>query len=392
MKRITAWIMLGCLLLGLTACAQDETHVFVQKVLDLAQMGGIAPTDKFSGIVVSENVTEIKRDSDKVIDEVYVKQGDDVKKGQKLFSYDTEQLQLTLDKQRLEAEQLQSSIENYGTQITQLEKDRDRASTSDKLKYTLQIQTNQIDLKESELKLKTKQSEVQKSEYLLANAVITSPVDGRITSLGDESTDDYGNPKAYITIQQAGTYRVKGVLNEMQRGSIIEGNRMRIESRTDPNEFWMGTVTLVDYENPNQNSGSRYSSSSDEMGNSTKYPFYVELDNSDNMLLGQHVYLTVEQEEAGETLDGLTLGSSFVCFDEEGNSYVWADNGQGRLEKRTVELGEYDGMLDVYQILSGLSETDYVAFPDEAVCVEGAPTTKTQQTAQKTQQEGEQVQ
>lgn len=392
MKRITAWIMLGCLLLGLTACAQDETHVFVQKVSDLAQMGGIAPTDKFSGIVVSENVTEIKRDSDKVIDEVYVKQGDDVKKDQKLFSYDTEQLQLTLDKQRLEAEQLQSSIENYGTQIAQLEKDRDRASTSDKLKYTLQIQTNQIDLKESELKLKTKQSEVQKSEYLLANAVITSPVDGRITSLGDESTDDYGNPKAYITIQQAGTYRVKGVLNEMQRGSIIEGDRMRIESRTDPNEFWMGTVTLVDYENPNQNSGSRYSSSSDEMGNSTKYPFYVELDNSDNMLLGQHVYLAVEQEEASETLDGLTLGSSFVCFDEEGNSYVWADNGQGRLEKRTVELGEYDGMSDVYQILSGLSETDYVAFPDEAVCVEGAPTTKTQQTAQKTQQEGEQVQ
>ncbi len=392
MRRITAWIMLGCLLLGLTACAQDETHVFVQKVSDLAQMGGIAPTDKFSGIVVSENVTEIKRDSDKVIDEVYVKQGDDVKKDQKLFSYDTEQLQLTLDKQRLEAEQLQSSIENYGTQIAQLEKDRDRASTSDKLKYTLQIQTNQIDLKESELKLKTKQSEVQKSEYLLANAVITSPVDGRITSLGDESTDDYGNPKAYITIQQAGTYRVKGVLNEMQRGSIIEGDRMRIESRTDPNEFWMGTVTLVDYENPNQNSGSRYSSSSDEMGNSTKYPFYVELDNSDNMLLGQHVYLAVEQEEASETLDGLTLGSSFVCFDEEGNSYVWADNGQGRLEKRTVELGEYDGMSDVYQILSGLSETDYVAFPDEAVCVEGAPTTKTQQTAQKTQQEGEQAQ
>ena len=391
MKRIATWILAGCLLLGLTACGQDSAHVFVQKVSELSQMGGIAPTDRFGGIVVSENVTEIKRDSDKVIEEVYVKQGDDVREGQKLFTYDTEQLQLTLDKQRLEAEQLQSSIENYGTQIAQLEKDRDRASTSDKLKYTLQIQTNQIDLKESELKLKTKQSEVQKSEYLLANAVVTSPVDGRITSLGDESTDNNGNPKPYITIQQAGTYRVKGVLNEMQRGAIVEGDRMRIVSRTDPNVFWMGTVTLVDYENPNQSSGNRYSDSNDEMGNSSKYPFYVELDSSDGVLLGQHVYLSVVQESQ-EPLEGLTLGSAFVCFDENENAYVWADDGQGKLEKRPVELGEYDAMEDVYQILSGLRETDYVAFPDETVCVEGAPTTKTQQTARTTQQEGEPVQ
>lgn len=381
MKKIAAWALAFCLLLALTACSQNESHVFVQKVSDLSAMGGIAPTDRFSGIVVSESVTEIKKDSDKVIDQVYVKQGDDVKEGQQLFSYDTEQLQLTLDKQRLEAEQLQSSIESYTEQITQLEKDRDRTwSSSDKLKYTLQIQTNQIDLKESELKLKTKQSEVQKSEHLLANAVVTSPVDGRITSLGDDQTDENGNPKPYITIQQTGTLRVKGTLNEMQRGAVQEGNRIRIESRVDPSAVWTGTVTLVDYENPNQSSGNRYmSSSSDDMSNSTKYPFYVELDSSDGMLLGEHVYLSVEQEESSEPLEGLTLSSAFVCFDEEENSYVWADNGQGRLEKRTVELGDYDGMMDAYQILSGLSETDYVAYPDEATCIEGAPTTKTEQ-------------
>lgn len=387
MKKIAAWALAFCLLLALTACSQNESHVFVQKVSDLSAMGGIAPTDRFSGIVVSESVTEIKKDSDKVIDQVYVKQGDDVKEGQQLFSYDTEQLQLTLDKQRLEAEQLQSSIESYTEQITQLEKDRDRTwSSSDKLKYTLQIQTNQIDLKESELKLKTKQSEVQKSEHLLANAVVTSPVDGRITSLGDDQTDENGNPKPYITIQQTGTLRVKGTLNEMQRGAVQEGNRIRIESRVDSSAVWTGTVTLVDYENPNQSSGNRYmSSSSDDMSNSTKYPFYVELDSSDGMLLGEHVYLSVEQEESSETLEGLTLGSAFVCFDEEDNSYVWADNGQGRLEKRTVELGDYDGMMDVYQILSGLSETDYVAYPDEATCIEGAPTTKTEQGGARSQ-------
>lgn len=386
MKKAAAWVLTGCLMLSLSSCSVKENHVFVQKVSSLSQMGGIGVTDRFNGMVVSESVTEIKRDEDKVVEAVYVREGDDVTEGQKLFTYDTDQLQLTLEKQKLELEQLASSIENYGVQIAQLEKDRDRAySASDKLKYTLQIQTNQIDLKEAELKLKTKQSEVQKSEHLLANALVTSPVDGRVTSINEEGgTDDYGKPKAYITIQQTGSYRVKGTLNEMQRGAIMEGNRMRMESRLDPSQFWMGTVTLVDYENPVQGNNSRYViSSSDEMGSSSRYPFYVELDSSDGMILGQHLYMTVAGEEE-KTLEGVTLGSSFLCYDEEGNTYVWADN-QGKLEKRTVELGEYDMMRDAYQILSGLEDSDYVAFPDETVCVEGAPTTKTAQEGGKEQ-------
>ena len=377
MKKAAAVLLAGCLMLGLTSCAVKEKQVFVQKVSDLSQMGALAPTDKFSGMVVSESVTEIQKDSDKVVENLYVREGDDVTQGQKLFSYDTEQLQLTLEKQKLELEQLTSSIENYGLQIAQLEKDRDRAYSADKLKYTLQIQTNQIDLKEAELKQKTKQSEIQKSEHLLANALVTSPVTGRITSISEEGTDQYGNPKAYISIQQTGSYRVKGQINEMQRGAIMEGDRVRMESRLNPEEVWMGTVTLVDYENPVQgnNNGYYISSGSDEMSASSRYPFYVELDSMDGLILGQHLYLSVAGEEP-VSLEGVTLSGAFVCYDEDGSCFVWADNGQGKLEKRGVELGNYDPMADAYEILSGLSDSDYVAFPDEEVCIQGAPTTR----------------
>ena len=380
MKKAAAVLLTICLLLGLTSCAVKEKQVFVQKVSDLSQMGGLAPSDKFSGIVVSESVTEIQRDSDKVVENLYVREGDDVTEGQKLFSYDTEQLQLTLEKQKLELEQLASSIENYGLQIAQLEKDRDRAYSADKLKYTLQIQTNQIDLKEAELKLKTKQSEIQKSEHLLANALVTSPVTGRITSISEEGTDQYGNPKAYISIQQTGSYRVKGQINEMQRGAIMEGDRVRMESRLNPEEVWMGTVTLVDYENPVQgnNNGYYVSSDSDEMSASSRYPFYVELDSMEGLILGQHLYLSVAGEQSS-SLEGVTLSGAFLCYDEDGSCFVWADNGQGKLEKRGVELGNYDPMADAYEILSGLSDSDYVAFPDEEVCLQGAPTIRQSQ-------------
>ena len=380
MKKAAAVLLTICLLLGLTSCTVKEKQGFVQKVSDLSQMGGLAPSDKFSGIVVSESVTEIQRDSDKVVENLYVREGDDVTEGQKLFSYDTEQLQLTLEKQKLELEQLTSSIENYGLQIAQLEKDRDRAYSADKLKYTLQIQTNQIDLKEAELKLKTKQSEIQKSEHLLANALVTSPVTGRITSISEEGTDQYGNPKAYISIQQTGSYRVKGQINEMQRGAIMEGDRVRMESRLNPEEVWMGTVTLVDYENPVQgnNNGYYVSSDSDEMSASSRYPFYVELDSMEGLILGQHLYLSVAGEQSS-SLEGVTLSGAFLCYDEDGSCFVWADDGQGKLEKRGVELGNYDPMADAYEILSGLSDSDYVAFPDEEVCLQGAPTIRQSQ-------------
>ena len=48
---------------------------------------------------------------------------------------------------------------------------------------------------------------------------------------------------------------------------------------------------------------------------------------------------------------------------------------RGKLEKRSVELGEYNGMTDTYTILSGLTEEDYIAFPDLELCKEGVPTT-----------------
>ena len=69
-----------------------------------------------------------------------------------------------------------------------------------------------------------------------------------------------------------------------------------------------------------------------------------------------------------------SLSSAFVAFDEDGSTFVWAEKS-GKLEKRPVVLGEYDPMTDTYEILEGLSEQDYIAFPDPELCVEGAATT-----------------
>ena len=374
MKRLAALLAALVMALSAAGCGSDAAAVYVQSVADLAGLGGIAPGDRFAGVVVSENVTEITKDGEKTIKELLVKEGDDVTAGQELFSYDTEQLQLTLDKQRLELEQLLATIENYKQQIKDLERDRNRVGTADKLQYTVQIQSLQVDLKEAELNVKAKEAEIAQTETLLANAVVVSPVDGRIQAISENGTDNYGNPLPYITIQQAGSYRVKGILGELQRGGIMEGSRLRILSRTDEDQFWTGTVTLVDYENPSQGSeyDMYYGMGSDEMTSASKYPFYVELDSTEGLILGQHVYLELETEE-GET-SGPAISGAFVCFEEDGSAFVWAER-RGKLEKRSVTVGEYDPMTDTYEILEGLTEEDYIAFPDAELCREGVPTT-----------------
>ena len=49
---------------------------------------------------------------------------------------------------------------------------------------------------------------------------------------------------------------------------------------------------------------------------------------------------------------------------EPEQAFVWADDGKGRLEKRQVELGDYDENLLEYQILSGLELTDSITYPE----------------------------
>lgn len=381
-KKLSALAAAMCMTLMLWGCSSGNA-VYVQSVEVLSNLGGIAPGDYFLGMVVSEHVTKIEKDADKGVKELLVQEGDDVTAGQALFSYDTDELQLSYDKKCLEREQLKASIESYAAQIKQLEQERAGVSGSEKLRYTLEIQTTQLNQKEAELKVKTKEKEVEQAAKLLENSTVTAPVDGRIQDINESGTNSQGEKAAYITIQEVGAYRVKGVLGELQRGGIMEGDRVTLVSRTDENQSWGGTVTLVDYENPSQGSDMDryYGMSTDEMTASSKYPFYVALDSIDGLILGQHLYIRKEVQ-TGQNV-GIPVGSAFVCYEEDGSAFVWAED-RGKLEKRPVTLGEYNPTTDAQQILSGITLEDYLAFPDE-LCREGAPTTREQPAVTQTE-------
>ena len=94
----------------------------------------------------------------------------------------------------------------------------------------------------------------------------------------------------------------------------------------------------------------------------SSYPFYINLDSSDGLMLGQHVY--IENDTGMEKREGIWLDEGFI-MDLDEQPCIWVENKDGKLEKRQVTLGEHDENLFQYQIKSGLKVNDYIAFPQE---------------------------
>ena len=189
-----------------------------------------------------------------------------------------------------------------------------------------------------------------------------SKVSGVVKTINEKGTDEYGNSAPFMTVLQTGDYRIAGSIDEQNIWTISEGQQVLIRSRVDAEKTWNGVISLIDTENPKQSNNNNYYSSSDsDMQMASKYPFYVELDSVDGLILGQHVYIELDLGQE-ETKEGLWLYGSYIVQDD-GEPYVWAANDKERLEKRYVTLGEYDAEMDEYEILSGLTVSDYITWP-----------------------------
>ena len=377
MKMKKTVIALGAaLILGLTGCG-GQPQINVEQAGMLASAATSA--DKFAGMVVSENVVEIERDTEKQIQELYVAAGDTVRVNEKLFEYDTDTLSLTIDKQQLELDKLTQQIKDLTTQKTSVEKQiktekaKKKKDQNADLLASLDIQLRSVnaDLTTANYEKKTKQAEMNYNKDMLKNAVVRSPIKGTVRSVNEN-----GSP--YITIQQAGAFQVKGMLGELSLGSgIMEGVSVTILSRTDPTASWTGMVSLVDYNNAGTEEQDNMFGGGDAMSTSTSYPFYITLDSTEGLLLGQHVYIQISAAAVGDDL--LRIPEHYVMdvlMDEETwttTGTVWGVNPEtGKLTKVTVTLGEFDPTYGTYVILEGITAEDYLADPTDPGVKEGA--------------------
>ena len=95
---------------------------------------------------------------------------------------------------------------------------------------------------------------------------------------------------------------------------------MVLRSRVDDSS-WKGTISEISTEADNSQNNSMMYGSSDDMTTASKYPFYVTLDSSDGLMLGQHLLVSMD-DMSDDSIDksGIWLYSDYVLTDEDGRS------------------------------------------------------------------------
>ena len=352
--------------------SSDANAVYVDSVAVIATLGsGTGKIPRFAGSVEPQETKEYKLDGDRKVRKCYVKEGDIVKTGQRLYTYDTTEDESKLEQARIDLERLQNTEDTSEAKKAELEKQKAAANTPEK---QLEVLTAENELKQNELDQKSKQKEIDQLEDQIKNATVKCDMDGIVKAVNEQSDNDMmgSSDSAYISVLKLGTYRVKAEANEQNIRQIYSGETVLVFSRVDSGQFWKGTISQIKTDQGNsedKDSDSYYGS--DNSSGSTNYPFYVELEDSDGLMLGQHVYL---EQDLGQqnARSGLWLDDYYIAQEADGTSYVWAASNDNKLEKRIIEPGEADEALKQHQIVTGLTTDDYICQPQDSL-EEGLP-------------------
>lgn len=346
------WLIIGAILaLGAALFAvwffflrgNDAGTVYVMPVSSVAEFG-TGSSNRFSGIVEAQQTVDFRKDNTKTIKTTYVSEGDHVNVGDVLFSYDTDAIKLQISQKKLDIQREQASITSNNEMI---------ALTDDDLeKQRLRNQN-----KQTEYRIKALRNELSSLEESMAETDVVSTVEGTVKHVSDGTEGG----DVYVSVMKAGDYVVKGKVNELNLSQIAQGTQVAVHSRID-DAVWSGTVARIETGQPAEEKEYGFYIS-DDMSTSSKYYFYVELESSSGLFLGQHV---VVEPLGAAVRKGLWLFEDYIIGAGGESPYVWADSN-GRIRKKSVTLGEYDAAIGSWQIVDGLTINDYIAYPDESI-------------------------
>lgn len=350
----------------------QEGTAYVQSVSVITGVGPAGQRNRYTGVVEAKNVAKVDPEKDLTVKECFVAAGDKVAKGQRLFSYDVESMEIAFEQLQLDILGLENGIQTSEAKVENLKTKLARAAEFKKYEIQMSIQTEELEIRKKNYDLASKRKQAEDMEKSLKHSVVYSPVAGTVRSVksNGNSGQEYGGSgsedSAYITIVAGNDYCVKGTVSEQTIHTLQEGMEVRILSRVDAS-VWPGRIYKVNTEETKQNNNRYYYYDAGSGEQASKYEFFVELDTNEGLLMGQHVYIELGAG-AAEDANVLLLPVYYVV-ENEGDPFVYAADNENRIEKRRVVLGDRDEENGTVAILEGLSFLDRIAFPDESVQV-----------------------
>ena len=218
-----------------------------------------------------------------------------------------------------------------------------------------QIKDLQFQVKMAEANFAIRQTEAEKGQ-------VVAQIDGTVVSLLTEE-EAKASTQPILKISGGGGFYVKGTVSELQKEDLKIGQEVTVND-WNTGMTYTGTVQSIgDFPDSNGYWNG--------MGNpnASYYPFTVFIDESADLQEGSYVSLVYS---TATTEQGIYLENPFLRT-EQGKTYVYVRGADGKLEQRFVTTGK--ALWGSYtEVLSGITEEDFLAFPYGKNLLPGADT------------------
>ena len=224
------------------------------------------------------------------------------------------------------------------------------------------IHAKESEVREYDIDIRRKQLELSELQTQLADGVVYAKRSGVIKGLKDiNNVPTDGTP--FLTVAGGTGTEVKGTISELLLTTIQKGTKVSVTSY-ETGSIYEAVVTQID--NFPTNSGEGFYGGNP---NVSMYGLTAYIEKGDDLKQGTYLALSIQQENMDTS--SIYLSNAFIR-DEHGQKYVMKDV-DGKLVKTYIKTGKVYFNMST-EVLSGLADTDYIAFPYGDGAIEGTRT------------------
>ncbi|PRD09337.1 efflux transporter periplasmic adaptor subunit, partial [Bacillus sp. MYb56] len=307
------WIIIGVIALIVIVAA---VNIFVMQ----GKKKGTANTDAVS----FEKVTERKLNNTKLISgqvkpgniesfyadptkgkvkDIAVKEGQEVEKGTKLFSYDNEEINLQMKQADLDQKMADMRYDQGKKKIDSLKKEIKKVKDGGAGKEVtdpMEEQVSELEMAQKTTDLEKEKGKLQKEELSKKQKELTiySNFTGVVQKLDKDAAQSSsqalgGQGKAFLQVASKDPFQVQGTLTELQKSQIQKDQTFTVTAKANNKKKWTGKITEVS-EFPT--SAEMAQAAGEGTQNMSQYTYKASLDSQDGLSPGYHVSLQVNLE------------------------------------------------------------------------------------------------
>ncbi|RDE75055.1 efflux RND transporter periplasmic adaptor subunit [Haemophilus parainfluenzae] len=346
--------------------SKQETTYLTESVT----RGNVEKTVVASGSVESVNEVDVGAQASGKITKLYVKLGQEIKKGEMIADIDsTTQINtLNTKKAALVSYQAQLKAKRTAYDVALSSYNRlsklytQKATSLDSLNTAKSTLDNaKAEMEAVEANIKQAEIEVNTAETNVSYTKITAPMDGTVISVpvseGQTVNANQTTP-TIVTIADLSKMKIKPEISEGDITKVKAGQKVSFTILSDSQTVYHSVIDSVDPANTTTSDSSSTSSLSSSSSSTTSAIYYyanVLIDNPDRIL---RIGMTTENNIKIANAKDVLLVSNMAIQKRDGKSFVNVLNDKNQPEPREVEIGVQNDFKT--EIKSGLNEGEKV--------------------------------